>query len=641
MNNKHKIFFLVFTLLFTHIVFAARKIPRVIVAPEKKTHRSKLLTPTIKKIITHKQIKASGAHKVSQLLQAVSGVQLQDMYGDGSRVAVGMRGFGDNAFGNTLILLNGLPLINPSIAPVNFNDIPVSDVKQIEIIPGSAGVLYGDQAVGGVINIVTKEPKKHQRHAEISYGSYNTQKYQLSFGDVFDNGFGYRISAQHDRTNNYRRHNRNKLNNISVLITKKFSDGNFYLQYRNIDNDLQFPGYEQPDDRRAAKNNVDFNNQNRNILLGGLEKNLNENWKFKIDSLFRNLHGYGLYDSNLLISSFKERQDAFALRPKVIGMVNLFNTSLMSVFGIDYLNGRYKYDSVSYFYQAKQEEFAGYGQLTAPLKDNFDLVVGARSAVGSSNASSGTATNYATITNAGLFWHLNNHSQIFVQRAGSYRFPKADELALSKDNKLLKTQTGASYETGYRFGNERTKLLLDAYQLNLKNEILYVPDVGTPFPGRNENLEPTVRRGFIASFGYALLQNWHLSFDYNFVHAKFNAGNDKGKWVPFVAKNTFKVVSDYKFLKCWGLAVEGIYIGSRYPATDVQNIAKKLSGYAVLNANINYYHKPFTFSLRCNNITNKYYDAYATTQYIGSSYSTYFYPAPGRNFLFTVAVDVV
>lgn len=639
MDSKQKIFFLVFIIFFTHTIFAAEKIPRVIVASEKNAHHSELLTPTIKKIITCKQIKESGAHKVSQLLQAVSAVQLQDMYGDGSRVAIGMRGFGDNAFGNTLILLNGLPLINPSIAPVSFNDIPISDIEQVEIIPGSVGVLYGDQAVGGAINIVTKKPTK-ERHAAISYGSYNAQKYQLGIGDVFENGFGFRINAQHDRADNYRQHNRNKLNDISALITKNFSDGDFYLQYRNIENDLQLPGPAQPGDRRAARNNVDFSNQNKNILLGGLEKSLNENWKFKIGSLFRNLHGNGLFKTPYILSSFKERQNDVALRPKVVGVFNLFNTSLMPIIGIDYLNGRYKYDSSSYFYAARQEEFAGYGQLTAPLKNNFDLVVGARSAVGNSNAPMGTSTNHATITNAGLFWHLNNYAQIFVQRAGSYRFPKADELALSKDNKLLKTQTGSSYEIGYRFGGERVALFLDAYQLNLKNEILYVPDVGTPFPGRNENLEPTVRRGFTTNFSYVLLQNWHLLFDYNFVHAKFNAGNDKGKWVPFVAQNTFKVASDWSFLQNFGLHAEGMYIGRRYPATDVKNIANELSGYLIFNANINYYHKPFTFALCCNNITNKYYDAYATTQYMGDSYLTYFYPAPGRNFLFTVAVDV-
>ena len=639
MGGKQKLFFLFFIFLFSQTVFATQKIPRVIVAPK---HHSKLLTYTIKKIITRKQIKMSGAQKLSQLLQAVSGIQLKDFFGDGSRVTVGMRGFGDNAFGNTLILLNGSPLVNPTIAPSEFNEIPVSEIKQIEIMPGSSGVLYGDQAVGGVINIVTKAPKKHQRHAAISYGSYNTQKYQVAFSDVFKNGFGYRVNAQHYRSNHYRNHNKQQINNLGALITKKFTTGSFYLQYKNIDNHLQLPGYEQPGDRRAAKNNTDFNNQNNNILLAGLEKNINPNWRFKFDSLLRGMRGKGSYS----LSPFKERQDDVALRPKVVGAVNLFNTTFMPVIGADYLNGKYKYDGTGYYYAAKQEEYAGYGQITAPLKSNLDLVFGARSAKSLSHknalSQSGSGKNHATITNAGLLFYPNKNSQIFVKRAGSYRFPKADELALSQNNQQLKTQTGISYEGGYRWHNQVLQLFFDAYQLNLRNEILFVPNVNSPFLGRNENLAPTKRRGVMANFNYALHANWHILFNYNFVDAKFDSGVDAGKTVPFVARNTARVASDYTLHKNWELFAEGVYIGSCYLASDVQNLAGKLNGYMVYNANISYQHKPFTISFRCNNIFNKYYYSYAMTQYTGGgAHTSYFYPAPGRNFLLTVGVDIV
>lgn len=640
MGGKLKIFIFLF-FFFMQAVFATQKIPRVIVAPK---HHSKLLTEDVKKIITREQIKKSGAHQISQLLQAVSGIQLKDFFGDGSRVTVGMRGFGDNAFGNTLILLNGVPLVNPTIAPSEFNAIPISEIKQIEIIPGSSGVLYGDQAIGGVINIVTRAPKKHQRHAAISYGSYDTQKYQVMFSDIFKNGFGYRVHAQHYRSNHYRNHNRQQINNLGALITKKFVTGSFYLQYKNINNHLQLPGYEQPGDRRAAKNNTDFNNQDNNILLAGVEKNLNPNWRFKFNSLFKQMNGKGSYSLN----PFKERQDDVALRPKFIGAINLFDTTFMPVFGADYLNGKYKYDGTGYYYAAKQEEYAGYGQITAPLKSNINLIFGARLAESSSHkntlmfdqAQSGSGKNHATITNVGLFFYPNKTSQIFIKRAGSYRFPKADELALSQNNQQLKTQTGVSYEGGYRWHNQVLQLFFDAYQLNLRNEILFVPYLNGGLPGENKNLAPTKRRGFMVDGNYVLRANWHLLFNYNFVDAKFDSGVDAGKTVPFVARNTVRVASDYTFRKNWELFAEGVYIGSRYLASDVQNLADKLNGYMVYNANISYHHKPFTISLRCNNIFNKYYYSYGTVTYFAGAYSKYFYPAPGRNFLLTVGVDI-
>ncbi len=135
---------------------------------------------------------------------------------------------------------------------------------------------------------------------------------------------------------------------------------------------------------------------------------------------------------------------------------------------------------------------------------------------------------------------------------------------------------------------------------------------------------------------YALRTNWHIIFNYNFVNAKL----DSGKTVPFVARNTVRVASDYILQKNWELFAEGVYIGSRYLASDVQNLANKLSDHTVFNANINYHHKPFTVSLRCNNIFNKYYYSYGTVQYFNGAYPSYFYPAPGRNFLLTITVDV-
>ena len=127
---------------------AETQIPPVIVSAA-RTEQSTLTTPASITVITRKQIDDSGARHIVEVLRGQGGVQINDLYGDGSRASVDMRGFGDAAGSNTLVLVDGRRLNNPDIGSPDLNSIALEDVERIEIVQGSAGVLFGDQAVGG------------------------------------------------------------------------------------------------------------------------------------------------------------------------------------------------------------------------------------------------------------------------------------------------------------------------------------------------------------------------------------------------------------------------------------------------------------------------------------------------------------
>ena len=72
----------------------------------------------------------------------------------------------------TLVLVNGVPLnLNNRY---DLNDIPVSDVERIEVIKSGGSVLYGSEATGGIINIITK--KERQNYIKTGYGNFGQQK---------------------------------------------------------------------------------------------------------------------------------------------------------------------------------------------------------------------------------------------------------------------------------------------------------------------------------------------------------------------------------------------------------------------------------------------------------------------------------
>ena len=84
---------------------------------------------------------------------------------------------GDSPFGKVQIQLNGRRLNRPDMASVNWFQIPLSQVERIEIVRGAGSVLYGDSAVAGVINIITRKgegrPVFHTSAVAGSYGLHD------------------------------------------------------------------------------------------------------------------------------------------------------------------------------------------------------------------------------------------------------------------------------------------------------------------------------------------------------------------------------------------------------------------------------------------------------------------------------------
>src|SRR6202022_987785 len=110
-------------------------------------------------VIPSEDIAHSPAQTVQEIIAQTPGVQLTSLYGgvNGVGTAVDLRGFGAFATANTLLLINGRRVNDIDLAGVDISTIPRDSIERIEITRGNSGaVLYGDNAVGGVINIVLK-----------------------------------------------------------------------------------------------------------------------------------------------------------------------------------------------------------------------------------------------------------------------------------------------------------------------------------------------------------------------------------------------------------------------------------------------------------------------------------------------------
>ncbi|MDX1813037.1 MAG: TonB-dependent receptor plug domain-containing protein, partial [Gammaproteobacteria bacterium] len=178
--------------------------------------------------IDAKEISRSNLTTLSDVLETVPGVTVSNLFGiSGSRAKVDMGGFGGNNGQNTLILLNGRRLNDVDLQGANLATIPLESIARIEIVHGTSSVLYGDNAVSGVINIVTKNGfDGKQGKLKLQVGSYQTQR--LS-GDLRSQQDDTALSLAFDglKSDGYR-HN-SAFNNFSLIseISKERGERNY------------------------------------------------------------------------------------------------------------------------------------------------------------------------------------------------------------------------------------------------------------------------------------------------------------------------------------------------------------------------------------------------------------------------------
>ena len=145
------------------------------------TRTPKLLkdVPIVTRVITADEIKKVDATHIGDLLQAeLPGIEFS--YSMDQQVSLNMQGFGGNA---VLFLVDGERLAGETLDNIDYNRLNMSNVERIEIVKGAASSLYGSNAVGGVVNIISKVPAEPWTvNLNGRYGAYNEQRYGGTIG---------------------------------------------------------------------------------------------------------------------------------------------------------------------------------------------------------------------------------------------------------------------------------------------------------------------------------------------------------------------------------------------------------------------------------------------------------------------------
>ncbi|RKY42124.1 MAG: hypothetical protein DRP80_07100, partial [Candidatus Omnitrophota bacterium] len=165
--------------------------------------------PAEAEVITKDEIKAKNIKTVQDALMYLTGIKINKncgSWGDKGKIEI----LGLDAK-HTLILVDGQRILGGHAAAADLQQIPIEAVERIEVVKGPASALYGSDAAGGVINVITKSaPEKPTFSASVSFGSRGTQIHEVNGGAKKDKfgcflNYTYRESeGVHKITDQYR-----------------------------------------------------------------------------------------------------------------------------------------------------------------------------------------------------------------------------------------------------------------------------------------------------------------------------------------------------------------------------------------------------------------------------------------------------
>ena len=194
-------------------------------------------------VVERDEIERSGARTLSQLLRLIPAIQVSDGVGGSGSATIDMRGFGSAASSNTAVLIDGHK-INSSTdtSTLYLNSIDIDQIQRIEVIEGSAGTLYGNQAVGGLINIITRRAPGTSRWIKAGTGNQDDQELKVDLNLQPTHDASLHLHARGAHSDNYRRHNESRVRQFSIGLDLSHAAGSTHLSLKHLDDHLDTPG---------------------------------------------------------------------------------------------------------------------------------------------------------------------------------------------------------------------------------------------------------------------------------------------------------------------------------------------------------------------------------------------------------------
>lgn len=504
---------------------------------------------------------------------------------------VNIRGVGGG--NKVLMLFDG----QPQWAGVFGHSLPdtyvASDVERVEVIRGPGSLLYGSNAMGGVVNIITRTQQTDgaDTHIRAMYGSYNTQKYMINNG--FKSGrFNSFISVNHDRTDGHR-------SNSEFHITNGFLNLGYDInKYLKTTGSVSLASSNSYNPGKVSAPMID---NWMNILRGTASVAL-ENQCAKSNGAVRFFYNWGdhkINDGHLIgtpAMDFLFRSNDHNYGLLLYQSFSLFRGNQFTV-GLDYKNwgGNAWNDKLdgtrSEIVDKQVDEAAGYLIMRQYLLKNLILSAGLRYEHNSTFGSE-------WVPQAGLIYHPFSGNTIKFSFSKGFRSPNLRELYMFAPaaNPDLKPESMLNYELsiGQYFLDGRLSAELTGFWIDGKNMIQMINR-------HNVNSGTFTNKGVELDANYRLSKKWNFDMNYSYLHTS----------KPIVAAPGHKLFAGVNFTPgnfSFTVNVQSIFdlyvIGGAIPVKENYTL---LNARAAYRLDIKKNKRYITFFVKGENLTNTTY----------------------------------
>lgn len=420
-------------------------------------------------IIENKVLEQSPITSLPNLLKKEAAINVAQLGGYGQQSSIFMRGTSSS---HTLVLRDGMRLNSALNSSASFPFIDTTDLKQIEVLKGPASVLYGTDAIGGVVHMVSKTPE--QSGAFITGEMGENQTYKSLVGvDVTENGYYAQIRGQRLETDGK-----------SVLDSEQDSYA-FDQKGWSAKFGVEQTDYAASLDYNSNKGSSDYNagvmtRQHFDTEMVNLKARLNVNQNIELnarlsqfdDQLKQDAANYlGQLDYSYSTTQEAELYAKIALKPQHTLLVGTTYTNLDG----DVLSYGTKYNgdvsSQGYYAQHQYQSNQLNTQLGLRVEDNEKY---------------GTHS----VGQAAVRYALTPNFSVYSNIGSAFRSPNLNELYSGDSaNPNLKAEESVSYEIGFDHAfNTSTSMSFSLYQNDIENMIQKVN-------GRLENISEAQLRG--------------------------------------------------------------------------------------------------------------------------------------------------
>jgi len=423
---------------------------------------------------------------------------------------VNVRGIGQG--NKVLMLFDG----QPQWAGIFGHSLPdsyvASDVERVEVIRGPGSLLYGSNAMGGVVNIITRRQLEDGRHsqARLMFGSYNTQKYMINNG--FNTGcFSSFVSLNHDRSDGFRA-------NSAFRITNGFANLGYSLnEHLQIKSNTSI-AKSKSQNSGALDNPITDNTMD--VLRGSASLALTNAYK-KSSGAVQLFYNWGHHEinngyrpqNNQLPSAFRFKSDDHNAGVLLYQNFRLFDGNSITA-GVDYKNwgGHAWNDTINgqrgELVNRSVNELAGYTVVQQDFFDRLNLNLGARYEYNDAYGSRLTPQ-------AGLTLQTFAGNTVKLSFSEGYRSPNIRELYISYPpysvaNPNLKPETLQNYELSFaqQLFDNRLSAEITAFYLEANNLIAAVE-------GTLTNVNRLYNHGFEAELTCSPMKNLRIIANYS------------------------------------------------------------------------------------------------------------------------------